>query len=281
MKIEFNEDGSLKTSEQAVSSFSNIGLEKCKKIANLIFKSYSEKKGVFEKFRFPPEYILPESMKRSSKEQLIYVTLTVALDYMRDAEKLWKQNHNAWLNSNQKWIFNPKEVNEKGLDYLIDLFKKIKDQRPNKDARIWFTICKKLLEFEGDVYKLLYSIDFDAVKISEYLDSNKEDFPYLSGNKIKPLWLRMINDNVGIKLKRIEEIPIPIDVHTARMTLRIIFNEEFKGSVTEKLREKCQNIWKTVLEGAGIYPLQLDEPLWLLGKYKLLNKFLDENNIKL
>jgi len=279
MKIEFNPDGSLKMPK--ARSFDNLDLEKCKKIATFLFKDYSEKKGVFEKFKFPPEYNLPKGMEQGSEEQLLYLTLTVALDYIRDAEKLWEQSYKVWLNPNQKWIFNPKKVNERGLDALIDLFTKIKDQRPNKDAKIWFTICKKLLEFNGSVKELLRYLDFDAVKISKYLDSNKEDFPYLNGYKIKPLWLRIINDTVGIKLKRIEEIPLPIDVHTARMTLKLIFNENFNGEITENLRKRIQDVWKFILKDTEIYPLELDEPLWLLGKYKLLNKFLKDHNINI
>ena len=90
----------------------------------------------------------------------------------------------------------------------------------------------------------------------------------------------MINDTVGIKLKRIENVPLPIDVHTARMTLRIVFNEDFDGKITKELREKTQKAWKSVLKNTGIYPLQIDEPLWLIGKYKLLDKFMNEHNFK-
>lgn len=253
-------------------------IEKIRKVSLTLFKDYSEKKGIFKQFSFPPEYILPNNMKRGSEEHLLFLTLTVSLDYMRDAEKLWKQSRDLCLNHETNWIFNPKTVINKGLDSLTKLFKNINDQRPTKDAKIWFAICKKLLEFDGSIYKLLEHIKFDALSISQYLDDSKDDFPYLSGYKIKPLWIRMIDDTANIKLKRIDEIPIPVNVHTARMTLKIIFNENFDGKITNELRKRTQNVWKTILNGTHIYPLQIDEPLWLMGKYKLLEKFMNEYN---
>lgn len=253
-------------------------IEKIQDIALAIFEDYSEKRGVFKEFQFPPEYTLPPRMKQSSEEQLLFLTLTVSLDYMRDAVKLWKQSHDAWLDDSKNWIFNPKLVVQDGLEKLTTLFKEINDQRPIKDAKIWFTICKKLLEFEGSVYSLLRNLNFDASDISNYLNIHKKDFPYLAGYKIKPLWLRMINDTAGIKLNRIEGIPLPIDVHTARMTLKIVFNDDFDGKITEELRERTQKAWKIILNGTSIYPLQIDEPLWLMGKYKLLERFKKEHN---
>ena len=124
-------------------------LEKIREISLTLFKEYSEKRGVFEKFTFPPEYNLPPGMKRGSDEQLLFITLTVALDYQRDAVKLWKQSYDAWLDTEKKWIFNPKKVVENGADSLIKLFKIMNDQKPTQDAkRIWFPICKKLSNFK-------------------------------------------------------------------------------------------------------------------------------------
>ena len=256
-----------------------IDLVKSRKIAKILFDAYSQKEGVFKQYQWPPEYNLPSGMRQGSEEQLLFSTLTVSLDYMRDANKLWKQSHDAWINQQNRWIFNPKIVVEKQQNSLIELFKNINDQRPTKDAGIWFTICKELLKSDGSIYNLLKSLDFDAVKVSDYLDSNKKHFPYLGGYKIKPLWLRIINDTVGIQLKRIKEIPIPVDVHTARVTLKLIFNETLDGEITKEIRERTQRVWESILEGTGIYPLQLDEPLWLLGKYELLNRFLQEHNL--
>lgn len=279
-RLEFNPDGSIKipTQIKIEKQEEKIDIERCKKIAKALMEDYHKKKGVFSTFKFPPEYNLPKGMKKSSEDQLRYSTITVSFDYMRDAEALWKQCHDAWLNPSTKWIFDPKETLSKSQDELIKVLKEINDQRPNKDGQIWFTICKKLKEFDFSITRMLENLDFDAVKISDFLDNNKSDFPYLSGYKIKPLWLRIIDETIGLKLKRIEEIPLPIDVHTARMTLKMVFNEDLSKSIDENIRQKTQNAWRIILNGEEIYPLQLDEPLWLLGKYNLLNKFMEEHD---
>ncbi|MFQ5531238.1 MAG: N-glycosylase/DNA lyase [Candidatus Nanoarchaeia archaeon] len=252
-----------------------LNMESSNVIAKKIISDFKGKKGVFSEFSFPPEFDLPEKMDKGSEEHLAYQTLTLSLNYMRDAQKLYKQSHDAWLSSENKWIFYPDEVMEKGIEKLTKLFNQIKDQRPNQDSRIWFTICKTIHErFEGSIRKMFKILEEDAIKISDYVEQNKKNFPYLAGNKIKPLWLRVINDTAGIRLNRIKDIPIPVDVHTARLSLKILFNESFKGVVTNDTRIKVQEGWKQVLESEEFYPLQLDEPLWILGKYKLFDKFM-------
>jgi len=48
--------------------------------------------------------------------------------------------------------------------------------------------------------KFLEACNWNSLKILKRLKS--ENFSYLGGNKIGPLWLRMLRDNVGIsKLK--------------------------------------------------------------------------------
>jgi hypothetical protein len=62
--------------------------------------------------------------------------------------------------------------------------------------------------------------NWDAIQVLQSLRANKSHCPYISGNKIAPLWLRMLRDNMGIsKLENLNKIPIPVDVHVARATL--------------------------------------------------------------
>jgi hypothetical protein len=44
----------------------------------------------------------------------------------------------------------------------------------------------------------------------------RSDFPHLMGEKIAPLWIRMLRDNIGIELSGHEDVPIPVDVHLLR-----------------------------------------------------------------
>lgn len=163
------------------------------------------------------------------------------------------------------------------MNPLRDVLKEKGDQRPNKDSDIWFRISNKLKDFDFSFTRMILELDFDALKIYDFILENKSHFPYLAGKKILPLWLRLINDATGIKLKNLNKIPIPIDIHTARVSLKILFGEELEGKVTNNITFRCQEGWKKALEGTKIYPCELDEPLWLIGKYSLLDKFLQDN----
>ncbi len=135
-------------------------IEKLRRLAIALFEDYSNSRGVFEKVSFPPEYNLPNGMEKGGEDHLRYLTLTVALDYMRDAEELWKQSHDAWTDLKTKWIFSPKQIVKKCPESLIDFLKKAKDRFPTKDARIWHVLCKTLLKFDDSVLKFLKYFDF-------------------------------------------------------------------------------------------------------------------------
>ncbi len=52
-------------------------------------------------------------------------------------------------------------------------------------------------------------------------DKNKHKFPFLRGDKILPLWLRMINHQAGIKLNNIDKIPIPVNTHIRKANVKL------------------------------------------------------------
>ncbi|MGV8150080.1 MAG: DUF6884 domain-containing protein, partial [Alkaliphilus sp.] len=101
----------------------------------------------------------------------------------------------------------------------------------------------------------------------------KSSFPYLSGKKILPLWIRMMHDVVGIELKGIEETPIPVDIHVARATFCIGgLKGKYKGNIQE-IFNKIDNVWKDACDSLPYYRLQLDEPLWHLSKHGCTNRY--------
>lgn len=113
------------------------------------------------------------------------------------------------------------------------------------------------------------------LKRDQHLSSGRwvNDYPYLRGDKIGPLWLRMLKDNVGInKLWNLDKVPIPVDVHVARATLALgIVRGIFKGRL-EDLFEDIRSVWFESVKGLKVnkrqmIALDLDEPLWHLSKY--------------
>ena len=93
------------------------------------------------------------------------------------------------------------------------------------------------------------------------------------GSKIGPLWLRMLRDNVGIeKLKNLDLVPIPVDVHVARSTFSLgIVKGLYSGSI-ERAFENVREAWFESVKDLRLLnremiALDVDEPLWHLSKY--------------
>ncbi len=282
--LEFNPDGSIKVpviTQQLGDVENQIDIEKSRDIAKSIFEEFKNKGGVFSKVHFPEEITMPKGMERGSEEHLRYMTLTVVLSVMREAEKLHKMTYNIYMNPQTKWVLDPENVINHREEELEDVFAELKDKWPRKDADIWFRICLNLKGFDYKLSNLLKNFNFDALKISDYIEDNKSLYPNLGGLKIKPLWLRIVDETAGVKLSNMDKIPIPIDIHTARLSYKILFNQNLNSKINKKIIERCQNGWIIVLENTEIYPCQLDEPLWLMGKYKLFDKFMNEHKFLL
>jgi hypothetical protein len=101
----------------------------------------------------------------------------------------------------------------------------------------------------------------------------KDAFPSLRGDKISPLWIRMLRDNVGITcLKSLDKVPIPVDIHIARATLSLgIVRGQYDGPL-EGIAPYIHQAWFESVIGLTannepMIALDLDEPLWHLSKY--------------
>lgn len=229
-----------------------------------------------------PEDIIPDGVERGSLEHTLFITLTVALDYLRDAPALWESARVTFEDPETRYLFNPKLVHETHYDkFAKDLQKHELAKRPNKDARIWrtnaITFHKK---HNGDPRRLFETCNWDSLVILRQLKSEThkykgrklKDFVYLGGDKIGPLWLRMLRDNVGIdKLKNLEKVPIPVDIHVARSSLTTgVVHGQFEGRL-EEIFDDIRDAWFECVKGLNIddremIALDVDEALWHLSK---------------
>jgi len=79
-----------------------------------------------------------------------------------------------------------------------------------------------------------------TVKDGRHRSGQREvwDFPFLRGEKIGPLWLRMLRDNVGLSLDNMDRIPIPTQV---------LNEDEWTPEVVKtrqrNLLNKCKETW--------------------------------------
>lgn len=190
---------------------------------------------------------------------------------MRDAEERWASARRAFEDESTRYLFFPYRVVEAGLESVArDLRKHGLARRPAKDARIWQTVCATLLQrWAGDPLKMVEAACYNAPRLLDMVrrERGKGGFPYLGGDKISALWVRMLRDNVGLPLQEMDSLPIPTDIHVVRATLTTgVIAGQFVGTL-EEARKMVERAWSQALAGSGLAPLDIDEPLWHLSRH--------------
>lgn len=252
-----------------------------KHLARLLYHSFATT-GIHGKTEMP-EDILPAGIMDGSLEHLLFITLTVSIDYQRDASALWAISRQTFEDPETRYLFNPASLHSTRPGQIKqDMQKYGLSKKMNGDPHIWRTIGVTFhKKYNGNPLNFLEDCHWDSLMIlhrlqnETHLYEEKEvpDFPYLRGNKIGPLWLRMLRDNVGIeKLKNLELVPIPVDIHIARATLATgVVKGSFSGNLVS-LFERLRMAWAESVRGLYVknrpmIALDVDEPLWHLSKY--------------
>ena len=156
---------------------------------------------------------------------------------------------------------------------VIEDFKEIRKRysgvfRP-QDVGIWLLIADSLNSFEGSIYNLLKSYDFDAWKIFiDFQGSKKKSYPFLSGPKILPMWLKILWEDANIPLKNMNKIPLPVDVNVAEVSFNLFFNRPFSHFVDSKITGEVRDVWNQIANNLNIPVITFDTPLWILGGNK-------------
>lgn len=244
-------------------------VERARAVAGALLAAY-QTEGIFG-IREMPEDLAPAGVAPGSEEHLRFITLTVAIDYQRNADQLWDAARRTYTDPRTAYLFDPAQVARTGLNQLVDDMSRYRlAKKPTRDAQTWQTICSTLARhFDGQVRVLLEWARWDALRLLQLVRRGgyQPGFPYLKGPKISVLWIRMLHDNCGVELKNLDRVPIPVDIHTAHATLQTgcLEWEPGRGEMVP-LREAVQAVWREALQGTGYYPLQLDEPLWLLSR---------------
>ncbi len=223
-----------------------------------------------------PEDILPAGVSRGSYEQRMFITLTVSIDYMRDAAALWAASRGAFEDHSTRYLFYPSQLAQVPLPQVVhDLQRHGVSLRPNQDANIWTKVSLTLLQkWSGDPLELVRAADHDAPTLLRAVRA-ATGFPFLRGRKISALWVRMLRDNVGIALQNMKLIPIPADIHIVRATMSTgVLRGRFVGSL-DALRTAVENVWSNALQDAELAPLDVDEPLWHLSREGCSKRGLD------
>jgi len=128
--------------------------ERGAKVAEILFRTFNMA-GIFGRNDMPEDKP-PKGVKRGSIEHALFITLTVAIDYMRDANQLWNAARLTYKDETTRWLFNPSAVSKVSFNEVLEAMKKYGlSKRHKEDARIWKTISKTLDEkWDGNPLKI-------------------------------------------------------------------------------------------------------------------------------
>ena len=258
-----------------------IDNEKGTKVGQLLYHSFATV-GIHG-HKDMPEDITPTGVERGSLQHVLFVTLTVSIDYQRDAPSLWEVSRQTFQDPETRYLFDPGQLHQIAFQKIAKDMQKYKlSKKPQKDANIWRTVALTFHDkWKDDPRNFLRDCNWDSLLILNRLKNDTHlhkrrpvsDYLYLCGPKIGPLWLRMLRDNVGIsKLKNLDKVSIPVDIHVARATLATgVVRGDFKGR-SGQLFKRIREAWFVSTEGLNLearpmIALDLDEPLWHLSKY--------------
>lgn len=249
------------------------------KVIHLLRKLfYEQKSGIFLQTEMP-ESDPPEGVVRGSYEHILFLTMTVSIDYQRSAFQLWDAARRTFRDSETTWVFSPSDVAVRPLSELVNALVKYRlAKKPEKDASIWRKIGESFSRyFDSDPRNLFERYNYNAHDIYNNMrNTYRYLFPYLSGatgtSKILSLWLRMLHDEAHIPFNDLNLVPIPVDTHIARATFTIgCLYGRYHGPFKE-IVPKIRAAWRRACEGTGYYSLQLDEPLWNLSRLGCTNR---------
>ncbi len=149
-----------------------------------------------------------------------FLTFIAAMDRARDATRLW--NNGIELYQAYPELFEPAEASAIPISTLRERLSQYGvSQRHGPDSSAWNVIARSLAAGGNPVSRVVDSGVGNAGELLSYLRTSyrgQSRFPLLRGQKIGPMWIRMLVAPGGAKIDNIEVIPVAVDVHVRRVT---------------------------------------------------------------
>lgn len=204
-----------------------------------------------------------------SKQNYLYFTLPMALNYQRNSYVLWKCANQMYAADEGLSVFNSYEVCRMPEDDLRKILVKYKVAlQPNKQPLIWKKLCETIeTRFGGDIRQLFVANDYSIKRVKEHIQQNKKDYPYLSGNKICNYWLFVLEQYTDVSFIDRENITVAPDTHVIQASHRLglLTNEEMHLSNVQAI---VAERWAALLKETGLVPIDVHTPLWLWSRGK-------------
>lgn len=208
-------------------------------------------------------------LDKGSKENYMYFTLPMALNYQRNSYVLWECANRMYADEAARSVFDSKAVCAMSEEVLRDYLVKYKVAlQPNKQPVIWKTLCETIENtLDGDIRNLFLYNDFSVKKVKDYIQSHKKEFPYLGGNKICNYWLYVLEQYTDVKFVDRENITVAPDTHVIQASTRLgVISKEEAGY--SNVQELLADRWAELLKGTELVPIDVHTPMWLWSRGK-------------
>lgn len=208
--------------------------------------------------RLAEHEVFPE-LDISSRENYLYFTMSVCLNFQRNSPALWKAALATWNDPATNYVFFPELVVTYSSEKVqSDLLKHKLAIQTNKHPHIWIAISKTLHElYQNDPREFIEANDSSVTKIIHSLQGqDKRNFPYLSGPKLSNYWLYILTQFTDIKLKDAHMISIIPDTHVQQASFELGLTEP------DAAPDKVSLVWKELLLGSDLTPADLHPVLW-------------------
>jgi hypothetical protein len=226
-----------------------------------IEQDFEQNSGPFADVEFPETRLVRELKVQAGdtdepihfdmEERARIAAIFCTFDYNRNANQL--VDNLLELQEKDANLFDPWHVRSKGE--LKAYFEDIGFRYPNRDANGWYKNCEILRnQYNGRVTELMLSVSSNAPDLVEQL--NDDDFLYLKGAKIAPMFARILNDEVA-PLDGLWELDIPADTHIIGLT------EELTD--TEMNADDTRTWWQVIGEQGDISRHIVDGAMWQIG----------------
>ena len=234
--------------------------DKAVKIAKVLLSLHAEKHSLVSM----PEYQLPRNLQPGSREHANYLTYIISIDYMTDAEKLWRNARGAYELYPER--FTPEIILKASEDRLRVFLQRLGARYSSNAVKIWKKISKLLLDrYEADPR----NITPQPSTISE-IKWKLDAFSSLRGPKLTNFYIRAMGETGLLKVKNLNELDIPVDKQVTRFTTYTgvvkFLSSKFQGCANDDpLRSVIQEAWREAARALRIAPWKLDEPIWNIG----------------
>ena len=211
----------------------------------------------------------------SDRQVRLFLTFVCAVDRARDANRLWKAA--AELYGSRPDLFEPTEVAHMRASSLREVLSATKvSQRHTTDSDAWRRIAVSLVDERGPTRRVIDEGEGDAGELLADVRSKRDGrarFPLLRGQKIAPLWVRIMAAPGGATIRHMETIPVAVDVHVRRVTENLGVTDTRGLALGRGVKHRIRSAWQEAVPIADFGgPPQiagtcaaLDPALWLFG----------------